>query len=267
MGHVFGLIFLYWVIRIVFCRPSSMERVFQIFLALVALLFFLALPKAVVWQPLAISALILAFSLKRHLQKHSEPLRLAPLIGWLSLYLVGGVTSLLILAFRFQEEQIIGRVILKGESKPTWMTWKPPTAQGIEGAWIPSYGVEILDAKGKKLFCDLIPGDLVGVRAQVILIDWPYHLLGFEHLYRLELVHNGYATAQRHQFFPHMAHALPFSAQLLETVWKRLFLGSWRMPGIKSSTLESSYFPLHEAREYDLVIGKTGLSAQLHEGS
>ncbi len=263
LASVFALLSLYWILRSALCKHSIIYTV----LALLSLALFLILPKQFDLFPFSMAAAILAFSLIRHVKNKEAPFRLSNLAGWISLYVIGGVISLLSLTFRYHENQVIGRVILKGSEQSVWTSWKNPSQSSTESAWIPSYEVEVQDAKGKTLFSDFLMGDYVGVRAQLILINWPYQLLGFSHLYRLELVHNGYSTAERHRFFPHTAHALPFSRKLLETVWNKLFLGDWQIPGVKTITLESSYFPLREAklnasaREYDLVIGPTGLSA------
>jgi len=260
---VFGLLALYWVVRIIFCRKSYVHAA----LATLSLVLFLILPKQFSLAPTAIAAAFLTFSFIKHLKNKEAPFRLSAAAGWVSLYIFGGAISLLSLTFRYNENEVIGRVVLKGNDQSVWMSWKNPSQTSTESGWIQSYEVEIQDAHGKKLFTDFVMGDYVGVRAQMILIQWPYQLLGFSHLYRLELVHNGYSTAERHLFFPHVAYALPHSRQLLQTLWTRLFEGTWQIPGIKSTTLESSYFPLREAklnasaREYNLVIGPTGLSA------
>jgi hypothetical protein len=264
LGIVFGLLAVYWVARTIFCKRSLI----QMFLAAVSLALFLLLPKEFALFPFVVIAGLLTFSLIRHIKNKNTPFRITNLAGWASLYVMGGVISLVSIGSQFKDDQVIGKVILKGHSQETWMSWKNPTQNQTESGWLPSYEVEIQDAKGNRLFSDLIMGDFVGVRAQVILIQWPYKLLGFSHLYRLELVHNGYSTAARHQFFPHVAYVLPFSFKLFEKVWNQLFLGNWQIPGVKSTTLESSYFPLREAgltastQEYDLVIGSTGLSAR-----
>lgn len=263
LAILFGLLALYWALRIIFCRKSYIHGA----LAALSLILFLVLPKQFFPVPAAIMVAFLTFSLIKHLKNKEASFRLSTLAGWVSLYVLGGVVSILSLAFRYNDNQVIGHVVLKGNDQSVWMSWKNPTQTSTESAWLHSYEVEVQDAQGKKLFSDFLMGDYVGVRAQVILIEWPYQLLGFSHLYRLELVHNGYSTAERHRFFPHVAYALPFSRSLLEKVWTRLFEGTWQIPGVKSTTLESSYFPLREAqlsaskREYNLVVGPSGLSA------
>ncbi len=265
----FGLLCIYWLARYALCKRSAA----YILLAAVSLAFFLLLPKQFAPVPFLIMSALLTFSLIKHIKNKQAPFRISTFAGWAGLYAVGGIVSLLTMAFQYQDGHVIGHVVLKGNDQPAWMSWKNPSQSREESTWMSSYEVEIQDAKGKKLFSDYLIGDYVGVRAQMILINWPSQLLGFSHLYRLELVHNGYSTAKRHQFFPHVAFALPFSTKLFEKVWNQLFLGNWQIPGVKSATLESSYFPLREAKlnasaqTYDLVVGETGLSARAARAS
>lgn len=263
LGTLFGLLALYWFLRITFCRFSFIQAV----LSLISLALCLILPKEFPLVPLIATILLLTFSFYRSVRNKNGPFRFSTLAGWLTVYAVGGVIALLTLVFKYQENEVIGHVVLKGKDQSEWVSWKNPSQPSVESSWVSSYEVEVQDAKGNKLFNDFVVGDLVGVRAQVILFNWPLKLLGFSHLYRLELVHNGYTTAERHQFFPHAAYALPFPMKLFEKVWNQLYLGNWKIFGIQSTTLESSYFPLRDGKlsaaqqEYDLVIGSSGLSS------
>jgi hypothetical protein len=269
LAITFGLLFLYWISRIAFCRPSPALKVGYGFFALLSMGLFLALPKKLFFLPLLPVGMLLSFSFFKHFQKPRKRFRIGRLLGWSLLYFTGSAAALLSSVFQSNQENIVGHVILKGQDQSIWTTWKNPSQPHMASAWLPSYEVEVQDASGRKLYCDYIMGDFVAVRAQVITIDWAYHLLGFSHLCRLEMVHNGYATAERHLFFPHAAYPIRSSTQLLENIWNKLFTGSWKVPGIKSSTLESSFFPLREAqikpntRTYDLVIGSTGLSSRV----
>jgi hypothetical protein len=262
----FGILFIYWMLRVILCKRSYL----QLGLALLSLILFLVLPKHFEMVPTLVLTAILTISLIKNIKKKENTLDLSKLIGWATLYVVGGAIAMLSTAFRSQESQVIGQVILKGHEQSIWTTWQNQAKNKTESAWISSYQVEIQDSKGKTLYDDYVLGDYVGIRAQMILIHWPFQLLGFSHLCRLELVHNGYSTAERHQFFPHMAKALPFSSKLVDKLWNKLFMDEWRIPGIQSTTLESSYLPLREAKLkprsqiYDLIVGPTGLSTLLH---
>lgn len=266
-AYIFGLLFLYWLIKIIVCRSTGLIRVGRAALAVLSLILFLILPKEFAWPLLVIGAM-LTFSLLRSIKNKGMPFRLSPFLGWCTFYSFGAVAALLSAVFQYHQEEVIGHLILKGCDRSTWMSWKNPAQKIMEEAWIPSYQVEIQNAKGKQLYSNYIPGDFVGVRAQVITIYWPYRLLGFSNLYRLELVHNGYSTAERHRFFPHTADELPFPAKIFDYLWSHLFIGSWKLPGVKSSTLESAYFPLRNPQlqpntsRYELIIGATGLSAR-----
>lgn len=195
---------------------------------------------------------------------------MSPMIGWSTLYGVGCLMALLITVFQFHKDEVIGHVVLKGEEKSVWTTWKNPAQTSTESSWLPSYAVAVHDSKSHELFSDYVIGDYVGVRAQMILIEWPMKLLGFSHLYRLELVHNGYSTAKRHELFPHVAYALPYPMKMFEKLWSKLFFNEWQIPGVKSSVLESTFLPLRNSKltassaSYDLVVGETGLSAVQH---
>src|SRR6185436_13403921 len=112
-----------------------------------------------------------------------------------------------------------------------------------------------------------IYGDLVGLRAEVLTIHWPFHLLGFSNLCRLETLYNGYRTPTRHNLFPHLASPLSFSVPLLQSLWAKIYHNQWKIPGIKSATLESAYLPLLTADlkptqgSYWLVVGNSGLTS------
>lgn len=264
LATFFGLLSIYWLARFIFCRRSFVQPV----LAFLSLILFLMLPKQFAPIPCFTLAVLLAISLFQHIRNKNGPIQLIALAGWGSLYALGGIIAIFVTAFHYQDQRVIGHVVLKGQDEQRWMTWKNPSQASSESAWMPSYEVEILDTKGKKIFSDYLIGDYVAIRAQVIMIDWPYQLLGFSHLSRLEMVHNGYSTAQRHHFYPHVAYALPFSMNFFEKIWNKLFMGDWHIPGIRSATLESSYFPLRgaklnaQAQHYELVVGETGLSAR-----
>jgi hypothetical protein len=267
LAILFGLLFVYWMLRVTLCKKSFL----QMGLGILSLILFLVLPKEFVLIPTLVLIIILTVSLIKNMRKKDHTIDISKYMGWGSLYAVGLVVALLSLTFRSQESQLIGRVILKGNEQATWLSWQNPAQDKLVSAWMPSYQVMVQDAKGKVLFDDYLSGDYVGIRAQLVIIHWPFHLLGFSHLARLEVVHNGYSTAERHQFFPHIAKQLPYSSKLIDHLWKKLFMGEWQLPGVKSTTLESTFLPLRSAKlqartdVYDLVVGSTGLSALLHD--
>lgn len=263
LAITFGLLALYWVLRVVICKSSPLFFA----LAAVSLLLFILLPKEFLPLPTLMIAALLIYSLIRHSKKGAS-FHLSPIIGWSALYGFGSLMALLTTVFQFHHEAVIGHVVLKGEEKSVWTTWKNPNQSSQESSWLPSYSVTVQDSKGRELFSNDVIGDYVAVRAQVIIANWPMKMLGFSHLYRLELVHNGYSTAKRHELFPHVAYPLPLPTKMFEKLWSKLYFNEWQIPGVKSSVLESTFLPLRNSKltpssaSYDLVIGDTGLSAR-----
>ncbi len=258
----FGLLCVYWILRVVICKSSPLF----FSLAAISLILFFMLPKQFVPIPTLVIGALLIYSLIRH-SKKERSFQLSPMIGWSCLYGVGCLMALLTTVFQFHKDDVIGHVVLKGEEKSVWTTWRNPAQSSTESSWLPSYAVAVQDRKSHELFSDYVIGDYVAVRAQAIIVEWPMKLLGFSHLYRLELVHNGYSTAKRHELFPHVAYPLPYPMQLFEKLWSKLFFNEWQIPGVKSSVLESTFLPLRSTKltasseAYDLVVGDTGLSA------
>ena len=86
-------------------------------------------------------------------------------------------------------------------------------------------------------------------------------------LCHLEALHNGYSTTSRHNLFPHLATPLPFSFPALQSLWTKLYHGQWKIPGVESATLESTYLPLITAQlqpnqgSYWLIVGNSGLTS------
>ncbi len=231
-----------------------------------SLVLFFMLPKEFHWQSFVVIGAIIGITLY---QRFSKPKKfsLPSMIGWGCLYMLGTCAAISCTFFKLTEDKKIAKVILTGERQQTWITWKNPQTQ-LEGAWLDSYEVIVQDLKGKELSRQYIYGDLVGLRAEVLTIHWPFHLLGFSNLCHLETLYNGYRTSNRHNLFPHFAAALPFSVPFFQRVWTKLYQGQWKIPGVKSATLESAFFPLITADlkptkgTYWLIVGNSGLTAQ-----
>jgi hypothetical protein len=164
----------------------------------------------------------------------------------------------------------VAKVIFTGNSQSEWVSWKNPNSN-LEGAWLESYEVVVQDLRGKELSRQYIYGDLVGLRAEVLTIHWPFHLLGFSNLCHLETVYNGYRTSSRHNLYPHLASSLPFSFPALQGLWTKLYHGQWKIPGVKSATLESTFFPLvtgdllPNQNSYWIIVGNSGLTSIIAE--
>lgn len=231
------------------------------------LAFFLVLPRDFHWPSFLIIGAVIAISLYRRFSKSPEEYKFSfqKMIGWSGLYALGIFAALSTVFFHLTEGQRIAKVILTGENRSEWVLWKNPQTD-VEGAWLQSYEVVVQDLKGNELFREYLYGDLVGLRAQVISFHWPFHLLGFSNLCHLETVYNGYRTPRRHNRFPHLASALPFSFPFLQGLWTKIYHDNWSILGIKSATLESSFFPLVTGDQptqgtYWLVVGSSGLTS------
>jgi hypothetical protein len=188
-------------------------------------------------------------------------------ISWGCLYAVGTILAISCTFFKLTDDKKVAKVILTGQTKPEWVSWKNPSHVHEQGTWLESYEVVVQDLKGKELSRSYFYGDLIALRAEVLTIHWPFHLLGFSNLCHLETLHNGYRTPQRHHFFPHVAAALPFSMSFLEKLWQKLYHGEWRIPGVKTASLESAYLPLVSSdlkpkeQSYWLIVGNSGLTS------
>jgi hypothetical protein len=247
-------------------KKSSVLRTLDVALGTFSLALFLLLPGEFHWQPFAVIAAIIGVFLYRRLAKKENKFSFQSIIGWGCLYTVGTFVAISCTFFHLTEDKKVGKIVLTGDTQSEWVSWKNPQSN-LEGAWLESYEVVVQDLKGKELSRQYIYGDLVGLRAEVLTIHWPFHLLGFSNLCHLETLHNGYRTSHRHNLFPHLASALPFSFPILQGLWAKLYHGKWKIPGVKSATLESTYLPLVTAElqptqgSYWLVVGSSGLTS------
>jgi hypothetical protein len=233
-----------------------------------SLILFLVLPREFHWKSFMIIGAMLGYSIYRRLSMPKDrKFSFQTIVGWSVLYTLGTFAAISCLFFRLTEDKKVAKVILTGNGHSEWISWKNPSNQREEGAWLQCHEVIVENLKGKELFRQHLYGDLVGLRAEVITVQWPFYLLGFSHLCHLESLYNGYRTAHRHNLLPHLASALPFPLPALQALWEKLYQGEWRIPGIKNVSLESTYLPLmtmdlkpHEAT-YWLVVGETGLTS------
>lgn len=227
-------------------KKNGILKVFDSVVGTFSLVLFLVLPKDLQWKPVLVIALLIGFSLYRRL---TQPYKFSfqNVISFLGLYLFGTGVAIAALFFRMTEEKNIGKLIVTGKVEPQWVSWKNPGHNQTEAAWLDSYEIIIQDQKGREITRQSVYGDLVGVRAEIITIEWPLRLLGFSNLYHLEMIHNGYSTAARHELLPHQGFQLPFQFKGLQYLWKKIYLGEWKIPGIKSSTLQTTFFPLKAA--------------------
>jgi hypothetical protein len=248
------------------CQPkkSATSRSVDIALGTFSLILFFLLPAEFFWKPFAVLAAMVAVSIYlRFTRPYTFSFYTAA--AWSCLYTVGAVVATSCALFNLAENKKVAKVILTGQTRSEWVTWKNPSQANIDGAWFESHEVVVQDPQGKELCREYIYGDLVGLRAEVVTIEWPFRLLGFSNLCHLETLYNGYKTAQRHNRFPHAALALPFSAAFFQHLWENLYQGKWHIPGIKTASLESAYLPLNTKAEYWLEVGGSGLMAEPQE--
>jgi hypothetical protein len=249
-------------------KKSSTLRIADITLGTFSLILFLLLPSQFHWQPFVIIAAIITISLYRRLAKSPQENKFSfqSMIGWGCLYTIGAFAAISCTFFHLTEDKKIAKVIFTGDTQSEWVNWKNPQSN-LEGAWLESYEVIVQDLRGKELSRQYIYGDLVGLRAEVLTIHWPFHLLGFSNLCHLETLYNGYRTSSRHNLLPHLASTLPFSIPVMQGLWIKLYHREWKIPGVKSATLESTYLPLVTADlqptqgSYWLVVGSSGLTS------
>lgn len=247
-------------------KKSLHIRMLNIALGTFSLALFLLLPKEFQWLPLSIVAVIMTIFLYRRLKSPKTPFSFQKFVAWGCLYTVGAFVALISTFFHLTEDKKVAKIIFTGQTHSEWVSWKNPNSN-LEGAWLENYEVIVEDSRGKELARQYIYGDLVGLRAEVLTIHWPFHLLGFSNLCRLETLYNGYRTPTRHNLFPHLASPLSFSVPLLQSLWSKIYHNRWKIPGIKSATLESTYLPLLTADlkpnqgSYWLVIGSSGLTS------
>jgi hypothetical protein len=239
---------------------SKITRSLDFGLGTFSLILFFLLPAEFYWKPFIVIAAMVGVSIYSRFTKPYK-LSLQSAIGWSCLYGVGAFAAMACLFFKLTEDKKIAKVILTGNTRSEWVSWKNPSHAHVEGAWFESYEVVVQDLKGKEVCRQYVYGDLVGLRAEVLTIEWPFQLLGFSNFCHLETLYNGYKTAQRHNLFPHAAMPLPFSVPALQNLWENLYHGKWRVPGIKTASLESAYLPLSKQGTYWLVVGSSGLTA------
>jgi hypothetical protein len=249
-------------------KKTSILRILDVALGTLSLALFLLLPREFHWQPFLAAAALIGFFIYRRFSKSPQEHKFSfqSLIGWSCLYIVGAFAAVSCTFFHLTADQKVGKIVMTGNAQSEWVSWKNPQSD-LEGAWLDSYEVIVEDLKGKELSRQFLYGDLVGLRAEVLTIHWPFHLLGFSNLCHLEALHNGYSTSSRHNLFPHLASALPFSFPALQKLWTKLYHGQWKIPGVKSATLESTYLPLITAElqpkqgSYWLIVGNSGLTS------
>lgn len=198
-----------------------------------------------------------------------KPTRIVKGVKFLFLSLFGIVSLLSIICGGFtslNEDKPLVKVTMSGKRVKKLVTWKNPE-EPLKQEWLETAEVILETADHHSLGHYYLYGDLVGIRAKVIRFSPLLRFLGVSNLCRIESIYTGYSTSERHNRLPHEGHSIPFSSHFYTACWEKLFYLSWKLPGIKSATLESNYLPLVDQkhaplpRSYFLILTSGGLSS------
>lgn len=164
-----------------------------------------------------------------------------------------------------------------GETAERTVRWTPP-GQAPREETLRAHRVVFRALDGTPVAEAWIHGDEVAVKGRVLRLSPALNAAGVPNLFELRFAHNGYTTAERHGVFPHTAIPLPPVGPLaVHPWWRRLqarLLEGWERHtaedqpwAVRSVTVESTYFPLVDARgepvrhTYRLVLTPGGLSS------
>lgn len=169
------------------------------------------------------------------------------------------------------EDEPIAKVVITGKKLKKWVEWKNPDDISRQ-KWIDTSEVILETATGEVIGRYFIYGDLVAVRARVIRFRPILNFLGIPNVCHLEAIYNGYTSMEKHIQLPHLGYPLPLPVSFFRHLWESGFYLNWKSPWIKSTTLESNYFPLYDrhhiplSTSFWLTITEGGLSS-LPKGS
>jgi hypothetical protein len=210
-----------------------------------------------------------------------------PLLGWLLrlvLVLVALLVALLSLMragfLALTTDRPVLLVEVTGETGERLVRWAPPDQPMHEESLRTSL-VRFRTPSGQLLAEAWVYGDQVAVSGRVLRLSPQLNAAGLPNLFALDFVHNGYATAERHNRLPHQAVPLPPVGQLaVDPRWRQLqesLLARWERRSaegspwlLRATTTESTYFPLVEPmpggkplrRTFKLTLTPGGLTSQ-----
>lgn len=174
------------------------------------------------------------------------------------------------------------RIELTGETRPQTVRWaapdQPMQEQALQAHRILLHSPE----KGDQVVGEAwLYGDQVAVKGRVLRLSPMLNVAGLANLFELQLLHNGYFTAERHNSQPHHAEPLkPLGPLAVHPRWRPLrdrLLAGWEHKtqakdsdrwAIRAATTESTYFPMVDdqgqplRRTYELVLTPGGLTAR-----
>lgn len=210
-----------------------------------------------------------------------------PLLGWL-LRLIFLLLALLVAALVMSRagylalttERPVLLIEVTGETATKTVRWAPPD-QPLREQELRTSHVLLRTPAGQLVAEAWIYGDQVAINGRVLRLSPMLNAAGLSNLFALDFVHNGYATAERHNTMPHQAQPLlPIGQLAVHPRWRELqerLLSLWERRSapdskwmIHAATTESTYFPLVAPipngkpvqRTYTLVLTPGGLTAQ-----
>lgn len=229
----------------------------------------------------ALSVLIEVFILAMIRRRPGRP----PLLGWLvravlvlAALLVAAVVLMRAGYLALTTDHPVLLIEVTGETATKTVRWAPPD-QPLREQALRTSRVRLRTPAGKPVAEAWIYGDQVAVSGRVLRLAPLLNVAGLSNLFALDFVHNGYATAERHNTMPHQAQPLAPVGQLaVHPRWRELqerLLARWEQHSepdgrfmLRAQTTESTYFPLVEPsgkpvqRTYTLVLTPGGLTAQ-----
>ena len=202
---------------------------------------------------------------------------LARTVVLLALLLAAMVTLMCAGFLALAEDRPVLLVDVTGETSTRMVRWAPPDQPEREEPLV-THHVVFREPGGDTVAEAWIYGDEVAVKGRVLRLSPLLNVAGVPNLFELSFAHNGYTTADRHNTLPHVAVPLPPMGPLaVHPLWRGVqarLLAAWERGagdspswGIRSATIESTYFPLAgpdgspTKRTFRLVVTPGGLSA------
>ena len=205
-----------------------------------------------------------------------------PPLGWLARAVLVLAALVLMRAgyLALTTDQPVLLIEVTGETAEKVVRWAPPD-QPLREQSLRTSRVILRTPSGQPVAEAWLYGDQVAISGRVLRLAPLLNVAGLTNLFALDFVHNGYATAERHNTLPHQAQPLvPVGQLAVSPRWRELqerLLAQWeqRTPEdsrflIRAQTTESTYFPLVEPmpggkpvrRTYTLVLTPGGLTAR-----
>jgi len=202
---------------------------------------------------------------------------LARAVVLLALLLAAAVTLMCAGFLALTEDRPVLLVDVTGETSARVVRWAPADQPSREESLV-THRVVFREPGGDVVAEAWLYGDEVAVKGRVLRLSPFLNVAGVPNLFELAFAHNGYATAERHNARPHVAVPLPPMGPLaVHPLWRGVqarLLAAWERGagdspawGMRSATIESTYFPLVELdgsptkRTFRLVVTPGGLSA------